>query len=180
LGKLSWVESCLKKRLTGSVDPVFIGPMKIKTIAVTLALWVLAVGVCFAADPQMGTWKLNEAKSKLGHGMGKNNTVTYSKMMGKVKVTIDGTDANGKSTHNEWTGKFDGKDYPVTGDPHSDMRSYTKVNDHTMNFTAKKGGEVMMSGQITVAADGKSRTVTATGTNPKGKKFASTGVYDKE
>ena len=151
-----------------------------KTIAVTLALWVVAVGVCFAADPQIGTWKLNEAKAKLAHGMGKNSTVVYSHgMMGKVKVTIDGSDAEGKPTHTEWTGKFDGKDYAVTGDPTSDMRSYTKVNDHTLNFTAKKGGKVTMSGEIMVAADGKSRTVHATGTNPKGKKMKATAVYDK-
>ena len=154
--------------------------MKTKTVAATLALWTLAVGICFAADPTMGTWKLNEAKSKLGRGMGKNNTVTYDKgMRGKVKVTIDGTDASGTALHSEWTGKFDGKDYAVSGDPNSDMRAYKKVNDNTLNFTAKKGGKVTMAGQIVVAADGKSRTVTAAATTPKGKKVKMTAVYDK-
>jgi hypothetical protein len=167
--------------LTGNGNPAFISLMKTKTFGVTLALWVLAVGVCFAADPQMGTWKLNEKKSKLGHGMGRNNTVVYTKgMIGNVKVTIDGTDEHGKATHNEWNGRFDGKDHPVTGDPNSDMRSYTKVNDHTMNFTAKKGGKITMSGEIMVATDGKSRTVTAHGMTPKGKKVMTTAVYDKQ
>jgi hypothetical protein len=36
-----------------------------------------------------------------------------------VKVTIDGTDTNSKPTDNEWTGKFDGKDCPVTEDSSS-------------------------------------------------------------
>lgn len=170
----------LKKALTTNGNPVFIGAMKTKTISVTLALWILAVGVCFAADPQMGTWKLNEAKSKLAKGMGKNSTVVYSKsMMGNVKVTIDGTDAKGKPVHSEWSGKFDGKDYPATGDPTSDMRSYKKIDGHTLEFTAKKGGKVVINGRIAVASDGKSRFVTAHGTNAKGKKVRSVAFYDK-
>ena len=58
---------------------------------------------------------------------------------------------------------FDGKDYPVTGDPESDARSYRKIDDRTMEFWVKKGGKVMASGKIIVAPDGKSRTVTTTG-----------------
>ena len=46
-----------------------------------------------------------------------------------MKVTVDGTDGEGKALHSEWTGKYDGKDYPVTGDPISDARSYKKIND---------------------------------------------------
>ena len=107
--------------------------MKIKTIGLTVAFCFLAGGVCFAADPQMGTWKLNEAKSKATPGMGKITMVVYKSMLGQVKVTVNGTDEKGKPTHNEWTGRFDGKDYPVTGDPNSDARSYTKVNDRTLD-----------------------------------------------
>src|SRR5713101_4530926 len=138
--------------------------MKTRTILLTMLVFFIGAAVCFAADPQMGTWKLNEAKSKLGHGMGKNMTVVYSKpMFGNVKVTIDGSDAKGKPVHSEWSGKFDGKDYPVTGDPTSDARSYKKIDDHTLEFTAKKGGKVVITGRIGVASDGKSRRVTASG-----------------
>ena len=119
------------------------------------------------------------AKSKLGHGMGTNSVVTYSPAFFKVKVTIDGFDAKGKRAHSEWAGNFDGKDYPVTGDPTSDTRAYTKVDDHTLNFTAKSHGKVTITGRIVVAADGKSRTVTATATNAKGKKVTTVAVYDK-
>ena len=56
-------------------------------------------------------------------GEGKNTTVVYEAAGDQVKVTIDGTDKDGKPTHNEWTGKFDGNDYAVTGDPKSDMRA---------------------------------------------------------
>lgn len=86
----------------------------------------------------------------------------------------------GKPTHNEWTGKFDGKDYPVTGAPDQDTRSYTKIDDHTLGLNVKKGGGVVASGRIVASADGKSRTVTTSGTDPQGKKFKSTAIYDKQ
>jgi hypothetical protein len=154
--------------------------MKTKTSLLTLALCLAAGTACFAS-PMIGTWKMNEAKSKITPGTTKNMMVTYSNTMwGKVKITVDGTDAAGKKAHHEWTGKFDGKDYAVTGDPGSDMRAYKKVDDRTMDFTVKKGGKVIGTGRVVVAADGKSRTVTTTGTNSKGKKFENTAVYDKQ
>jgi len=128
----------------------------------------------------MGTWKLNEAKSKLGAGATKNTTVVYEAAGDQVKITVDGIDSDGKPVHSEWTGSFDGKDYPVTADPTSDARSYKKAGDRTLELTVKKGGKVITTGRIVVAADGKSRTVTTSGTNPKGAKVNSTAVYDKQ
>lgn len=154
--------------------------MKFRTMMLTVALCFVAAVVCFASNANMGTWKLNEAKSKLVAGATKNNTVAYEAAGDSIKVTIDGTDAAGKATHNEWTGKFDGKDYPVTGDATSDSRSYKEVNDHTLDFAAKKGGKVTLSGRIVVSADGKSRTVNSSGTDAMGMKVKSTAVYDKQ
>ena len=156
--------------------------MKTKTIALSLGL-ILAAAALHAADPMEGTWKLNESKSKLTRGAAKNNKVVYdSKRLGRGRweITTDGTDADGKAVHSDWKGKFDGKDYEVTGDPNSDMRSYTKVNDQTLNMTVKKGGKVTATGRIAVATDGKSRVATLNGTTAKGKKFTNTSVYDKE
>ena len=154
--------------------------MKLRTSVLTLALCLVAAAVCFAAsDAQMGTWKLNEAKSKIA-GKARNNTVVYEAAGDSVKVSIDGVDADGKAVHTEWTGKFDGKDYPVTGDPTGDSRSYKEVNDHTLTFVAKQGGKVTITGRISVSADGKTRTVNNTLTDATGKKVKGTGVYDKQ
>jgi hypothetical protein len=154
--------------------------MKARTTVLTLAFCFLVAAVCFAADAFTGTWKLNEAKSKIGAGSPKLTTVVYEAARDNVKVTVDGTSGDGKPAHDEWTGKFDGKDYPLTGDPNADSRSYKKVNDHTLTFENKKGGKVTISGRIVVSADGKTRTVTTNGTDPTGKKFTSTAVYDKQ
>jgi hypothetical protein len=155
--------------------------MRTRTILLTLAALFTAAVMCFAAeDANMGTWKLNEAKSKLPAGATKNNTVVYEAAGDSVKVTIDGVDGAGKATHNEWTGKFDGKDYAVTGDATSDMRSYKRVNAHTMTFTIKKGDKVTAGGRIAVSADGRSRTVTLNGTDAMGMKQSGSAVYDKQ
>jgi hypothetical protein len=154
--------------------------MKTRTILLTLAVCVFAVAVSFAANPNMGTWKLNEAKSKLPATAVKNNTVVYEAAGDSIKVTVDGTDAEGKPTHNEWTGKFDGKDYPLTGDPSADTRSYKVVNDNTTDLTNKKGGKTTLSGRIVVSTDGKSRSITVSGTDSKGVKVKYTAVYDKQ
>ena len=154
--------------------------MKTQTIGLTLAFCFFGAAACVAADPHIGTWKLNEAKSKITPGTLKNTQVVYSSMFGQVKIKADGIDANGKPSHTEWSGKFDGKDYPVTGDPNSDARSYTKVNDRTLTTTNKKNGKVTVTGQIVVSSDGKSRTVTISGNTPKGKKFQNVAVYDKQ
>src|SRR6266498_2586962 len=123
------------------------GDMKAKTIVLTLALYFCAAAVCYAQDVQMGTWKLNEAKSKLAAGVTKNHTVAYEAAGDNVKVTVDGTDRDGK---------------------------------RTLALTVKKGGKVTVTGRIVTSADGKSRTVTTRGTDPQGKKFKSTAVYDKQ
>lgn len=154
--------------------------MKTRAFVLALALFVVGAAVCFAQNMQMGTWKLNEAKSKFSPGAPKNNTVVYEAVGQNVKVTIDGVGSDGQPIHTEWTGKFDSKDYPVVGDPNSNARSYTTIDDLTLGFNVRKGRKIMLSGRIVVSADGKSRTVTTGGTDASGKKVSSTAVYDKQ
>ena len=154
--------------------------MKTKSLALSLALFGLAVAACLAADPELGTWKLNEEKSTLTEGSGKNTTVVYQSAGDSVKITTDGVDGKGKPMHTEWTGKYDGKDYPVTGDSSSAVRSYKKVDDRTLEFTVKRDGDVTVTGRVVISADGKSRTVTTSGTESDGKKFKNMAVYHKQ
>ena len=154
--------------------------MKAKTILLTLAFCFAGAVVCLAQDPNIGTWKLNEAKSKISPGAPRNTTVIYEAEGDSVKVKIDGVGSDGKPTHNEWTGKYDGKDYPVTGDPNSDSRSLMKVDNRTLGFNVKKDGKTTISGRVVVSPDGKSRTVTTSGVDATGKKVSGTAVYDKQ
>ena len=153
--------------------------MKTATILIAALVSSAAFGPSFAADPHMGTWKLNEEKSKPNPEAGKNLMVVYAEEGDKVKVTVEGVDKDGKRTRNEWIGKFDGKDYPVIGDRTSDMRAYRRIDDHTLALTVKKDGKVTLSGRSYVSAEGDMRTVTLTGTDLAGKKIVTKSVYEK-
>ena len=53
--------------------------MKIRNIVLTVVLCLLVFSICYAAEnPNIGTWKLNEAKSKIPAGVGKNTTVVFT------------------------------------------------------------------------------------------------------
>src|ERR1700726_5086379 len=151
--------------------------MKTRIAVVAVALSFLATAACFAANPHMGTWKLNEAKSKIPPEMGKNSTVVYSEAKDKVKVTIDGVDKDGKPTHSVWVGKFAGKAYPVKGNLFFNSVGYRVINDHTNYIQTLSDGKLLWSGKITVSKDGKARTVAIHGIGLKGKKFSGKAVY---
>ena len=153
--------------------------MKTKSIVMILMFCFIGA-VCLAANANMGTWKLNETKSKLSPAVGKNTMVVYVAEGDNVKIIVDGLDPMGKPAHNEWVGKFDGKDYPVTGDPNADARSYTSVDDNTLHATNKKGSKSTADIQIVVSADGKTRTVTVATMDLKGNKVNTTSVYDRQ
>ena len=146
-----------------------------------LALLLTATAATFAANPLIGTWKLNEGKSKFAPGATKNTTVTYAPAKGgMIKCTVDGVDKDGKPVHWTWVGKFDDKPYPLKGDPSFDTLTYKPVNDRTNKTTAIKAGKVVMTGTITVTKGGKTRLVTLTGTDANGQKFADITYYNKQ
>ena len=153
--------------------------MKTKMIAFAISLVFVSMALGYQNNPQMGTWKLNETKSKFT-GKARNNSVVYEAAGDQTKVTVDGVDENGSAVHNEWTGKFDGKDYPVTGDSNSDTRSYRMINKNTLALTNRKAGKVTLTGRIVVSRDGKTRTVTTTARTAQGKKVTNVAVYDKQ
>jgi hypothetical protein len=152
--------------------------MKARVVLASLAIFVPVVALAGGLDGHIGTWKLNESKSKLGAA--RNHTVIYEMAGEDLKVTVDGVSRDGKPVHNEWTGKIDGKDYPVSGALTEDTRSYRKLDDRTLEFVGKSGGNVTVTGRVALSADGKTRTVTTSSTDAQGKKVENTAVYDKQ
>ena len=154
--------------------------MKTKTSLFALLILTGAASLCVAAsdDAFMGTWKLNESKSKIPEGAPKNTTVIYAQKGDEVTISVDGTDA-GKAVHHFWTGKFDGKEYAAKGSDMHNARAYTKVDAHTLTYTVMKEGKEIGNGKVVISADGKSRKVTETDMLD-GKELKSVAVYDKE
>ena len=151
-----------------------------KRTLLTAAFCLSAVAVGIAADPNVGSWKLNEAKSKIAAGAPKNTTVVYTAVGDSYKCVVDGVDGTGKAAHNEWIGKFDGKDSPVIGDPASDTRSLKMVSPGHYALTNGKAGKTMMTGTVEFSADHKTRTLTTEMTDAAGKKVTSVAVYDRQ
>ena len=155
--------------------------MKRKMTLLTLLISAAAASLCFASDDAfMGTWKLNQAKSKVPANAAHNNAVVYAQSGDEVTITGDGVDAAGKAVHQVWTGKFDGKDYAAKGATNHTVRAYTKVDANTLTYTLTKDGKKVGHGKVVVAADGKSRTVTETQPDADGKPVDGTYFFDKQ
>jgi len=156
--------------------------MKRRMIVSSIVAWCWAIGtLCMSADLTVGTWKLNAAKSKYTPAeQARYETIKIEAVGDSMKVTLEGTDSAGKKVEAVWTGKYDGKDYPVTGSPDIDALVYKKVNDHNYQSSTKKGSKTLGSAKIVYSADGKTRTVTSRGTNAKGQKISATAVYEKQ
>jgi hypothetical protein len=147
------------------------------TIVFTLALATLVL----AADPFAGTWKLNLAKSKLPAGQApKSQIVKNESMDNGLKNIVDTVDANGKTTHSVCIFKFDGKDYPVTGDPNMDMCAFRRIDANTADYVCKKVGKEVLSGRVVVSNDGKTTTETAKVKDAKGQEVTLIFVNDKQ
>ncbi|MCU1306724.1 MAG: hypothetical protein JWN45_1419 [Acidobacteriaceae bacterium] len=154
--------------------------MKTRTILLTLVFCFFSIVASFANDANVGTWKLNDAKSKIPAGASKNTTVVYTAEGDNLKCVTDGVDSSGNPTHTEWTGKPDGKDYPVTGDANADTRSLKMVSKRKYDLSNKKAGKPVLTGDIVFSPDGKTRTLTTDGGDPTGQKLHSVAVYDKQ
>ncbi len=152
-----------------------------RSLLIALALSLTAATATFGASAHLGTWKLDEAKSKFADGGTKNNTVTYTEAKGDAfMLTVEGVDKDGKAVKWTWKGKFDGKPHKVKGSAMTDEIAYTMKDDHTNEMTVMKDGKVVMTGTITVAKDGKSRVVKTTRTDAEGKKHTEKTYYTKE
>ena len=132
------------------------------------------VGTLWAADPFVGTWKLNVAKSNANPNP-KSQTLKISAQGSSFKWAFETVEADGKATNGVWSGKYDGKDYTLTENTEFDTVATKKINANTLDSVMKKGGKEVGTGQEVVSKDGK--TLTLTSKNAQGQ---SVSVYDRQ
>jgi len=96
-----------------------------------------------------------------------------------MKIAVDVAPADGAAQHWEMTVHYDGKEYPVTGNPNADMMSAKKIDDHTGESTFKKDGKVTATNVRKLSADGKTLTITSKGTTVDGKPRRDVQVFEK-
>jgi hypothetical protein len=150
---------------------------------------VVAVGVLVmttaataqTADPVVGTWKLDAAKSTFKPGPGpKSATVTVEPAGKGIKVSVDAVGADGTPAKWGFTTQRDGKDVPVTGNPAYDTALTTQEGPTAGTTVYKKDGKPVLTSKLSISADGKTMTLTATGTNPQGQAVTNVTVYTKQ
>jgi hypothetical protein len=168
-------------------------------IGITLALFGMQLAAQ-RADPVLGTWVLNAAKSTFSPGpapksesrtyvMADQETKvtfkavseprTYRLVRQEIKVTSEVVDGDGKPTTVEGTFAYDGQDRPITGDPDADMLSVKRIDAFTAEFTKKKAGRVVVTGTRSISRDGTVMTITARGTNARGQTMNNVLVFEK-
>ena len=159
---------------------------RLHTVVLTLLAGFIAIAVGSGVKAQApkgleGTWTLNIAKSKFNPGPPpKSMKVTYTPSADLVRISVDVTWDGGESQHWEMAGKYDGKDYPVTGNPGADMASFKLVNDHTGESTFKKDGKVTATNTRVLSKDGKTLTITSKGMTADGKPRNDVQVFEKD
>ena len=148
-------------------------------------LLVVACALALAAQvtsPFAGTWKLNRSKSTYDPGPPPTREVTVlveARANGEA-VIQEQVDPQGRTTGVEFTATFDGKTYPIEGDPSRDSVSNARIDEHSFEATFRKGGKVVTVNRTTVSRDGKVRTVTVTGTDSKGRPIHNVVVFDRQ
>jgi hypothetical protein len=142
---------------------------------------VVQVAIAQSSNSELGTWKLNVAKSKFSPAAAKSGTVTFATDGAGIKTTVDTAYVDGTVRHWESTGNYDGKDNPITGNsPYGDVVARTRVDTHTTRNVYKKGGKVTVTQTSVVSGDGKTRTVTTKGTSAMGQPIDNITFYDKQ
>lgn len=157
--------------------------MRAGSSALTLGvIFVTAVAVVSAqgANPRIGTWHLNVAKSTYSPGPApKSQVLTIEAAGAGEKVTSESVLATGAKAVSVYTANYDGKPYPITGSETADTVTLKRVDANTSERTDSKGGKAVQTLIRVVSKDGTTMTVTIKGTNAQGQAVNNVVVFEK-
>jgi hypothetical protein len=145
-----------------------------------VSLLLLIPGLVLAADPIVGTWKLNLAKSKFSGPAPKSSTVTYTEDGDWLVLKAEGVTADGTSTTRNSRFKLDGKEYPYDGPYGKGTISGKKTGERQGTATVKLDNGNSYTQKTVISADGKTRTITTSGKNAQGQAMNNTVVHERQ
>ena len=149
----------------------------------TNALRLISVIVCataliWAANPVVGTWTLNLAKSRFSPGPApQQETRVYEAQGEGIKVTVRTVAADGHSTTVLISANYDGKDYPVTGSSVYDAIALKRISDQIAEASLLHAGNVVATARREISDDGRTMTITYKASNGP---INNKAVYDKQ
>jgi hypothetical protein len=151
-----------------------------KVLSLIVLAGVFFASPAFAADPIVGTWKLNVAKSKFAAGAELTaGTRVYTEANGLYTLDqkLTGTDGKERSNRVQYR---DGKDEKQATAGPADTTLGKKIDANTWDFDLKKDGKVVGHVHRVVSADGKSLSVHNTGMQLSGATGDETLVFDRQ
>jgi hypothetical protein len=154
-----------------------------------LAISAVASGPVMAqammpANPFLGSWKMNPAKSKFTGVAGPKSLSREVVAQGEgAKFTYSGVAADGKAIDYSFTSNYDGKDSAITGSGApggADAIAIKRTGANTTEAVLKKDGKEIGKSSSSVSKDGKVATTKGSGKGPDGKDYSTVVVYDKQ
>jgi hypothetical protein len=131
--------------------------------------------------PWFGTWAFNAARSTpSADARFKRMTTTIEPAADGLKVIYDIVGLRGGVTHMEWSGKFDGRDYPVQGVDYVLTNAYTLLGDRRYQIVIKVDGAVAATAVVEISSDGQTLTTLTTQKDSRGQTITTKAVYDRQ
>jgi hypothetical protein len=117
-----------------------------------------------AAEPNAklwnGSWHLNAAKSKFASPAKEQSEMrTYDISGKKVTMKSSARDAAGKVLNFSYSAGYDGKWYPMVGNPNADRISLKVMSDREVRASSQLHGKAAVESTASVSADGKHLTL---------------------
>jgi hypothetical protein len=134
----------------------------------------------WAADPFVGTWSLNVAKSKYKTGNPpKQQAITIMEEGDNLDIAITGTAADGSPISARYLIPIAGGKGVVKESPAYDEISTKRIDANTRENTYRKSGQEVLTVRVSVSRNGKSLTAKLKGTDMRGNPVEGTLAFDK-
>lgn len=167
------------------------------TLLLFVVVLLFAVGTCPVAaqkpagktpkapHPIEGTWKLNPVQSKFAPNQAdapKEETEVFRVVGDQFELTITGTQKDGAAIAEKITSPINGGVFKVLQPAPTEGESYVETMFEPGNrfLTTLKNGKQIEVQHLVLSKDGKTMSITAKGTDAKGKPFESVAVFDKQ
>lgn len=158
--------------------------MKPRTLPLVVVASLLVPAVLDGRQqaPWFGTWLLNPDRStrRAEASRYKRVTTRIEPSGDGLKVTYDMVGTRGGVTHMEWTGRFDGKDYPVRGADYVLTNAYRRIDDRRYEIAIRVDGTQAATAVAQVSPDGGTLTVVTRERDAKGTVVTTTAVYERQ
>jgi hypothetical protein len=145
------------------------------------AALVLFASTVFAQSPLVGTWKLDNAKTKYETGPPpKDLTLVIEEKGDSLQVTVTGTNADGSPLNLKYTVPEKGGAGQVQDGKAYDGVTSKRLSAYVRDNTYMKDGKKVSTRHVVVSKDGKMMRSSVKGNNALGNPIAGTDVFEKQ